>query len=170
VPALRCLGAGVVDRSGGVVFDQAAQAHDGTQRFGSAQLKGALSPLAAFFAKHPSSPSPVAARTDDRSMQAYGAQHTAKLTWFNAAMDLDLFHPVIEDSYATTVPAPKPSCAVWKTAYIRTARLIHPAARLVNKRGAVSPATRLKLCRTLHKRFRTGHNFGDLSVPLQLYQ
>ena len=29
----------------------------------------------------------------------------AKLTWFDSGMDLHLFHPLIEDSYAAAVPA-----------------------------------------------------------------
>src|SRR5260370_22229229 len=29
----------------------------------------------------------------------------AKATWFNPAMDLDLFHPLVEDSYTPTVPS-----------------------------------------------------------------
>ena len=39
------LRAGGIDCSSRVLLDQSAQAHDGTQRFDSAQLKGALSPL-----------------------------------------------------------------------------------------------------------------------------
>jgi len=34
------LGAGAINCGGRVLFDQSAQAHDGTQRFGSARLEG----------------------------------------------------------------------------------------------------------------------------------
>src|ERR1700751_3566114 len=29
----------------------------------------------------------------------------AKATWFNPAMDLDLFHPLVEDAYTASVPS-----------------------------------------------------------------
>ena len=38
------LGTGGVDGAGRVAIDEAAQAHDGAQRFGPSCLKGALSP------------------------------------------------------------------------------------------------------------------------------
>src|ERR1700738_5582728 len=60
------LRAGGIDCSSRVLLDQSAQAHDGTQRFGSAQLKGALSPLTTLLAYDRCSADPIAAGTDDR--------------------------------------------------------------------------------------------------------
>ena len=38
-------------------------------------------------------------------MQASGAQHPTKAAWFNSGVDLDLFHPLIENAHAAAVPA-----------------------------------------------------------------
>src|SRR5215472_7489361 len=38
-------------------------------------------------------------------MQPSGTQDMAKLAWLNPVMDLDLFHPLIENAHATAVPA-----------------------------------------------------------------
>jgi hypothetical protein len=38
-------------------------------------------------------------------VQATGAQSATELTRLDAGMDLDLFHSLVEDPYATTVPA-----------------------------------------------------------------
>jgi hypothetical protein len=62
------LGAGAVDGSCRVLFYQSAQAHNGSQRFGSAQLEGALSPLSGWFAYDRGPADPVTARTDDWSV------------------------------------------------------------------------------------------------------
>ena len=60
--------ASAIDGSSRVLLNQSAQAHDGTQRFGSAQLKGALSPLTALLTDDRCSVDPIAAGTDDWSM------------------------------------------------------------------------------------------------------
>jgi hypothetical protein len=62
------LRAGGIDCSRRVLLDQSAQAHNGTQRFSSAQLKGALSPLTAVLTDDRGSANPIAAGTDDWSM------------------------------------------------------------------------------------------------------
>jgi hypothetical protein len=62
------LGAGAVDGGCGVFFYQSAKAHNGSQRFSSAQLEGALSPLTAWFADDRGPADPVTTGTDDRSM------------------------------------------------------------------------------------------------------
>jgi hypothetical protein len=62
------LSAGTIDGASRVLLAQSAQAHDGTQRLGSAQLKGALSPLTALFANSRCSADPIAAGTQYRSM------------------------------------------------------------------------------------------------------
>jgi hypothetical protein len=64
-----------------------------------------LSPLTAFFAKNPGSADPITARTKHWSVQAANSQDPAKATWFNSGMDLDLFHPLVENSYAATIPS-----------------------------------------------------------------
>ena len=38
-------------------------------------------------------------------MQTSGTQDMAKLTWLDPAVDLDLFHPLIENAHAATIPA-----------------------------------------------------------------
>ena len=38
-------------------------------------------------------------------MQPSRTQDMAKLAWLNPVMDLDLFHPLIENAHATAVPA-----------------------------------------------------------------
>jgi hypothetical protein len=54
------LRAGSIDGSSRVLLDQSAQAHNGTQRFGSAPLKGALSPLTALLTYDRCSADPIA--------------------------------------------------------------------------------------------------------------
>src|SRR2546430_4562110 len=79
------LRAGGIDRSSRVLLDQSAQAHDRTQRFGSAPLKGALSSLTALLAYDRCSTDPITAGTGDRSTSAPGAEDTAKATWVHPA-------------------------------------------------------------------------------------
>src|SRR3981081_3164441 len=54
------LRASAIDCSSRVLLNQSAQAHDGTQRFGSAQLEGPLSPLTTFLADNRCSADPIA--------------------------------------------------------------------------------------------------------------
>jgi hypothetical protein len=58
------LRARAIDGSSRVLLDQSAQAHDGTQRFGSAPFKGVLSPLTAWLTDDRCSADPIAAGTD----------------------------------------------------------------------------------------------------------
>ncbi len=59
---------GAIDCGCRVILNQAAQAHNGTQRFGSTQVEGPLSPLSTFLAKNPGSADPVMALADHRRM------------------------------------------------------------------------------------------------------
>src|ERR1700761_4421544 len=88
------LGAGVIDGASRMLLYQVAQAHNGAQRLDSSSVKGSLSPLTAFVAENPGSADPITARTKHWSVQAADSQDPAKATWFNAGMDLDLFHPL----------------------------------------------------------------------------
>ena len=99
------LGAGVIDCASRMLLYKVAQAHNRAQRLDSSCVKGPLSPLTAFFAKNPGSADPIAARTKHWSVQAADPQDTAKATWLNSGMDLDLFHPLVENSDAATIPA-----------------------------------------------------------------
>ena len=102
---LKRLQTGGIDRARRVVLDETAQAHNGTQRFGSPRVKSALSPESAFLTQNRGSTNPITTGTDDWGVQTPRTQNMAKLTRFDPGMDLNLFHPLIEDSYAATVPA-----------------------------------------------------------------
>src|ERR1700759_4215927 len=99
------LGAGVIDGASRMLLYQVAQTHNGAQRLDSSSVKGPLSPLTAFVAKNPGSADPIAARTKHWSVPAADPQAPAKATWFNAGMDLDLLHPLVENSEAATIPS-----------------------------------------------------------------
>jgi hypothetical protein len=47
------------------MFNEAAQRHDGTQRFGATPFKGQLRPLAALVTQNSGATDPITARTQD---------------------------------------------------------------------------------------------------------
>jgi hypothetical protein len=74
------LGTGGVDSASRVAIDETAQAHNGTQRFGSSSIKGALGPESALFAHDRGSADPITAGFNNRGVQTPGTQDMAKLT------------------------------------------------------------------------------------------
>jgi len=76
--AFKRLAAGHVQGDSGVLFNQAAQRHDGTQRLRTARIDCRLCPLAALFAQHRSATHPIAARGTNR-----GAKPPAPRQWLN---------------------------------------------------------------------------------------
>src|SRR5260370_9515655 len=103
--ALERFAAGGIDRACRMPLDQSTQSHNRAQRFSSTGVESRLSPLAALIPQDRCSANPIAAGTKHRSVQATGAQSAAELTRLDAGMDLDLFHPLVEDPYAATIPA-----------------------------------------------------------------
>src|SRR5258708_25104017 len=83
------LSAGGIDGSRRVLLDQSAQAHDGTQRFGSAQFKGALSPLTALLADGRCSADPITAGNYVPSQAATCGLKNAKRNQFQPGSALD---------------------------------------------------------------------------------
>jgi hypothetical protein len=88
-----------------VAIDETAQAHNGTQRFGSSSIKGALGPESALFAHDRGSADPITAGFNNRGVQTPGTQDMAKLTWLDSGVDLDLFHALVENAHAAAIPA-----------------------------------------------------------------
>src|SRR5271166_2366702 len=91
---------GGVDSASRVAIDEAAQAHNGTQRFGSPCVKGTLGPLSALFSENRGSADPITAGFNDRGVQTPGTQDMAKMTWLDPAVDLDLLHALVENAHA----------------------------------------------------------------------
>src|SRR5260370_30858128 len=138
--ALERFAAGGIDRACRMPLDQSTQSHNRAQRFSSTGVESRLSPLAALIPQDRCSANPIAAGTKHRSVQATGAQSAAELTRLDAGMDLDLFHPMVKDPYATTIPA-------------------HPDL-LTNQFGGVSVKSTVAFARTFPRDIAPG-SFGN---------
>jgi hypothetical protein len=80
-----------------MLLDQLTKSHNRAQRLWAARVEDSLCPLAAWLAQHRRPTHPITARGKNRKAEAARSESAAELARFNAGVDPDLLHPLVED-------------------------------------------------------------------------